>query len=268
MGRHLLRLLHPVFLLKMVRTNAPGLYGWDILLRGTVGSGPIIGRRLASVIRACADAGHEIGLHAWDHHAWQTRVSRMTGPEIKSILQQGVDLLTDILGRPPACSASPAWRCSDAVLLEKLAFPFAFNSDCRGDRLFRPVVAGRELSQPQIPTTLPTYDEVVGRHGISAANFNQYLLRQVKPGQLNVLTIHAESEGIGCREQFDQFLSQARAQDLTFVPLGALLPAQGHPLPSAAITAGRVAGREGWISCQAPPGRSPTSRAPVPGDLP
>ena len=199
MGRHLFRLMRPSFLWKMLRTNAPGLYGWDILLRGTLGPGPTIGRKLPGIIRACAAAGHEIGLHAWDHHAWQQKVATMSGPDIRKTLEQGMSLLTEILGRPPTCSAAPAWRCTDQVLIEKLQFPIVFNSDCRGDQIFRPVVGGVELTQPQIPTTLPTYDEVIGRQGIGPANFNEFLLDQLKPGHLNVLTIHAESEGIRLR---------------------------------------------------------------------
>ena len=110
MGRHLWRLLRPAFAWKMLRTRAASLYGWDILLKGTFWPGPIIGEKLAGVIRAAADAGHEIGLHAWDHHKWQAGIDSMSAEQIRDQLHCGLDSLTHILGRPPECSAAPGWQ--------------------------------------------------------------------------------------------------------------------------------------------------------------
>lgn len=250
MGRHVRRLLRPAFLAKMLRTRAAGLYGWDILLRGTVFPGPVIGERAGEQIRMAADAGHEIGLHAWDHHAWQDRIDRMAPRDIGGALRRGMDLLTRIIGRPPTCSAVPGWRCTDSVLLEKSRFPFEYNSDCRGESVFYPMAAGRRLAQPQIPVTLPTYDEAVGRGGISDINYNDLLFSLLRPGRLNVLTIHAEVEGIVRRPLFEAFLDRGLASGITFVPLGRLL---GPPssMGTALVAAKDFPGREGWISCQA-----------------
>ena len=94
MGRHLLRLLRPQFLVKMVRTKAASLYGWDILLRGTLWPGPVIGKRLGNIIRATRDEGHEIGLHAWDHHGWQAGIDHMDDGMVSESLRKGIGMLT------------------------------------------------------------------------------------------------------------------------------------------------------------------------------
>jgi undecaprenyl phosphate-alpha-L-ara4FN deformylase len=248
MGRHVWRLLRPAFLRKMLRSNAGSLYGWDILLRGALWPGREIGRRLGNVIRRTADAGHEVGFHAWDHHAWQTHLDEMDGATIRRSLSRGVETLASILGHPPRCSAVAGWRCDERVLLAKNAFDFDYNSDCRGHGVFRPLVDGT-VCAPQVPVTLPTYDEVIGTDGIDHENYNARLLALVAPGRLNVLAVHAEVEGIACAPLFESFLHDAADRGVSFCPLRELLPVV-TTIPLGAIRGGHILGRDGRVCLQ------------------
>jgi undecaprenyl phosphate-alpha-L-ara4FN deformylase len=248
MGRHLWRLIRPAFLVKMFRTGAGRLYGWDILVRGTLFPGPVIGKRCPDPIRDTAGAGHEVGLHAWDHHYWQARVARLDQQAVIREIQRGYDLLADILGRAPDCFAAPAWRVTPEALHALEEFPFRFESDCRGHSLFWPVINGRQLSHVQVPTTLPTYDELIGLK-CTLETYNEYLLNMIRPDRLNVLSIHAEAEGISCLTLFQDFLGKARQRDIVFEPLGVILSQSGK-IAVSGIHKAAVAGREGWLACQ------------------
>jgi undecaprenyl phosphate-alpha-L-ara4FN deformylase len=250
MGRHLRRLLKPAFLLKMIRSNAPGLYGWSILFQGTFWPGRKIGKAAADVMLDAATAGHEIGLHAWDHHYWQIRIDSLPRERIAEQLELGMTELKRILARPVSCSASAGWKCNDRVLLEKQAFDFSYNSDCRGDAIFIPVVQQQEIDTPQIPVTLPTYDEIIGSDGINDRNYNEQLLSLIKPGQLNVLTIHAEVEGVSRRNLAEQFFELARQRNICFYPLGHFLPEDPALLPRCTIESKPLPGREGTVCWQ------------------
>jgi len=223
MGRHLWRLFKPAFFSKMLRSRAGKLYGWDILFRGTIWPGPIIGKKCGQIIRASAREGHETGLHAWDHQKWQARIDKMDSGAIRMELARGFEMLSEIIGAPPTCSAVPGWKCTGEVLVEKQKFPFVYNSDCRGYSVFAPVVDGRRLNQPQVPVTLPTYDEAVGRDGITSESFGDYVISQLRPDKLNVLTIHAEVEGIAAKDEFVKFIKKALALGHEFCPLGSLV---------------------------------------------
>ncbi|MBT8119388.1 MAG: 4-deoxy-4-formamido-L-arabinose-phosphoundecaprenol deformylase [Gammaproteobacteria bacterium] len=250
MGRHLWRLLKPAFLLKMLRSRAASLYGWDILLRGTFWPGPDIAKKLAPIIRDTEAAGHEVGLHSWDHHRWQMHMQRMSAGQIEQDIRLGVDSLERILESSPRCSAVAGWKANQQVVVEKSKFGFVYNSDCRGESIFRPVIDGVEYA-PQIPATLPTYDEVIGQNGITADNYNEHMLGLIVPDRLNVLTIHAEVEGIVCAEMFDKFLAAAKARNIRFVPMSELLPDDLSTLPIDSVTTAPLPGREGWVCWQA-----------------
>ena len=248
MGRHLWRLLKPRFLAKMLRTRAASLYGWDILLRGTFYSGPNIAKQCTKQIRMTADAGYEIGLHAWDHHRWQRRIAHMDQPAILKEIQKGWQTMNTILGSPPAAFAAPAWRVTPDALDVLERFPFRFLSDCRGHSLFHPLVIGRQYRHIQVPTTLPTYDESIGLT-CTLQDYNQYLLSLILPDQLNVLAVHAEVEGIAYFDMFGDFIDKAIRNNIQFETLGDITDRESK-IRVSSIYQGEIPGREGWLAIQ------------------
>ncbi|MCH2152756.1 MAG: 4-deoxy-4-formamido-L-arabinose-phosphoundecaprenol deformylase [Phycisphaerales bacterium] len=250
MGRHVFRLLRPTFLRKMLRTRAGNLYGWNILFRGTIWPGPMIGSRLASTIRGASDDGHEIGVHAWDHHRWQMRVEHMSPDELAEEIRMAHEQLKEIIGSAPDCSAVAGWRCTDEVLEIKAEFPFRYNSDCRGtDGPFMPRAGDRILNQPQVPVSLPTWDEVAGQ--VSDDDYNEYMLDLMRADHDEVLTIHAEAEGMSKAAMFADFLDRVQASGREVVPLGSLI-GDHETLPTRSIDQREIEGREGWVAVVAP----------------
>ena len=72
------------FLRKMLRTGPVRMYGLRTMFYGTILPAPMIGRLCEDGIRAAAEAGHEVGLHAWDHVLWQDRLDHLSPDRIVS----------------------------------------------------------------------------------------------------------------------------------------------------------------------------------------
>jgi undecaprenyl phosphate-alpha-L-ara4FN deformylase len=83
------------------------------------------------------------------------------------------------------------------------------------------VVDGKTLSHVQMPTTLPTLDEVLGVDGVELDNVASWMLKRTENNPHDqVFTLHAELEGQKLAPIFEQLLEGWRAQGHTFATMG------------------------------------------------
>ena len=248
-GRALRRLWQPGFLLKMWRTNPFRLYGIKTLLSGTLLPSASIGEGAPDLLKAIVAEGHEVGIHGYDHVRWQDCLEELGEEGIASELAKSVSAYERLLGSRPASSAAPGWRCTPLSLKVQEKFDFLYASDVRGSCPFLPVYEGQAFKTLQIPTTLATMDELIGRED----NINGFLLSSLTEG-LNVHTIHAEVEGRPCLALFEGFLEEVARQNVEMVTLREvaqqILKRGPDTVPRLPVTKGSVPGRSGWIACQ------------------
>jgi undecaprenyl phosphate-alpha-L-ara4FN deformylase len=248
-GRAVLRVFRKRgFLAKMLRTNAARMYGWRTALYGTLLPAPEIGRRCGATLAAVQAAGHEVGLHAWDHVTWQDRLDRLPRAAIDAHLDRGIAAFEAIFGVRPRAFAAPAWFCTDEAFAALDARGFDYLSVSRGAAApFYPRIAGRTLATLEVPTTLPTLDEDLGREGITPTNYVSRLVARYRPGQDEVLTLHAETEGLAYRGLFQELLRRHRELGVTARTVGELAAEARGRAPAGEVEYGEVPGRAGKV---------------------
>jgi peptidoglycan/xylan/chitin deacetylase (PgdA/CDA1 family) len=247
-GRAIRRVLRPSFLAKMWRTNPFKLYGLRTLFSGTLVPARLVGTGAPAMLRQIADEGHEVAPHGWDHVGWQDRIHRLDHVAIRADLDLAARSFLTAVGVAPSASAAPGWRTSPLALTVQDARGFLYASDTRGDTPFRPRVDAGALETIQLPTTMPTMDEVIGR----VSNVPLALAQTVRPG-VNVFTLHAEVEGGALLGTFEAFLAElvaARARLTRLDDLAARAIAASDELPIAKVVRGWIEGRSDWIALQ------------------
>jgi peptidoglycan/xylan/chitin deacetylase (PgdA/CDA1 family) len=252
-GRAILRVFRQRgFLQKMLRSRAPRLYPWRTMLRGTLLPAISVVRTQPERLRAIAAAGHEVGIHGFDHVRWHDRLAALPDGEVRAEVSRALRCFEDILGFRPQGFAAPGWQCTAASLRAVDALGFRYRSDTRGVRPYRPRIAEYVSSIPEVPTSLPTLDEVLGRAGSSRADLVGAYLGWLDPEGINVHTVHTEVEGGLYLGQLDALLERV-ADVLPLRTLGDLvadLPPIDR-LPTSWVRRGRLPGRGGTVACQA-----------------
>ncbi|MFZ5452213.1 MAG: polysaccharide deacetylase family protein [Thermodesulfobacteriota bacterium] len=244
------------FLEKMWRTRAPALYGLRTMFYGTLLPAPLIGAGAGEILQILADAGHEVGLHGYDHVYWHDHLLTMSQEEVSRELARAQEIFASLLGHPARSFAAPGWQCSAAHRAVLAASGFLYSSDTRGSAPYFPRF-GEEINPLlEIPTTLPTLDELLGFNGCSPEDFTELVLSRLQKGKSpQVLTVHAEVEGGPLRPDFAGLLDRCREQGVEFLRLedwARELLAAPNEIPVAGVRQGRLPGRAGTVSCQEP----------------
>ena len=247
-GKAIRRIFRKGFISKMFRTKAPSTYGWRTLLYGTLLPAPLIVPSAPKIFERACGEGHDCGVHAWDHVLVQDKLASIGDGEFRELFDRAADMFEKLSGSRPESYAAPGWQVSEASLsvLDNLGLKYA--SDTRGHSPFLPEYDGRKFKTLQIPTTLPTMDEMSGLPGIDDGSLPDLWIRGLIY-DWNVLTIHAEMEGISKLETFDKFLKLARDSGVTFVTLRET--AERAAKPGGEIISGVLPGRAATVAMQA-----------------
>ncbi len=252
-GRALRRVFRPGFLKKVRRTSVIGTYGMRTLLNGVLWPGPHIGRRHADVMRAIRDAGHEVGIHCYDHIRWQDGLHRMRLAEVRAEFGRARAEFARIFGVATTSAAAAGWQADAHSLTVYDEAGLAYASDTRGSTPFFPAVRGQRFRTLQIPTTLPTLDELMGRPDFPDELLATHYFSLLHRNAVNVMTVHAEIEGLVKRDWFREFLTRAvsmRVQFLTLAAVAQTVLAQPDAVPVNELVQGEIDGRSGTLAVQ------------------
>jgi peptidoglycan/xylan/chitin deacetylase (PgdA/CDA1 family) len=245
------------FVRKVRRTSVVRHYGVKTLLYGTLLPGPDIGRRASDVMQRARDEGFEVGLHAWDHVRWQDGVDGACAEWTGAEMQRACERFTEVFNEPPRVHGAAGWQMNVHALRLTQALGFEYCSDGRGTYPHLPVWHAELIRCAQLPTTLPTLDELIGEDGVTEENVPERLLARTQvatgTGTPQVFTLHAELEGMRLGPAFERLLVGWKEQGWQLASMRTLFETlQPLALPRCEVGPGTVPGRTGTLLCQGP----------------
>ena len=249
-GRALFRIFRPGFFQKAQRTNALKIYGLRTLLNGLLLPGPHIGQKYGDVMKRVQDDGHEVGIHCYSHILWQDHLHKLPESRIREEVSKAQKEFKRIFGCFAKTMGAAGWQANQKSLSAYDDQNFLYASDMRGVEPFFPRAGQRVFKTLQIPTTLPTLDEILGV--VPDEEMTSYYLNNLK--SFNVFTLHAELEGMYYKDWFVDFLEAIDANMITIMPLEKIAKSYlsaRHIIPVKEIMMKEIPGRSGTVACSA-----------------
>jgi peptidoglycan/xylan/chitin deacetylase (PgdA/CDA1 family) len=252
-GRALSRIFRPGFFQKVRRTSVVEIYGVRTLLHGTLLPAPHIGQRNGHIMRAVREAGFEVGIHCYNHYRWQDHVQTMSPAEVAVEFDAARAEFRRIFGSEAHTAGAAGWQSTarSREVYERAGLLYA--SDTRGTAPFFPRVDGRVFNTLEIPSTLPTFDELMGRPEFPDGAIVDHYVSLLREDRLNVFTLHAEIEGMGRRKLFQELLGACKRKRVKYVRLDEFareLLADRAAIPVCDQVFAAIDGRSGTVATQ------------------
>jgi undecaprenyl phosphate-alpha-L-ara4FN deformylase len=200
-GLAIIQMLRPRFFMKMLKSNAPGTYGIETALYGTLLKAPMIASAYPDAVCQIAELGHETACHAWDHRLWQDWLNFMGKKSIHEWFRKMVGAYMDATGAAPGAFGAPGWMMNASALKEVAAWGFKYLSCTRAQVPF----IFEENGLLEIPSNIPCIEEV-GTEGVLSA-----LEKNAGSSVPQVLPVHTEIEGGAFKADFERILDTAAA---------------------------------------------------------
>jgi peptidoglycan/xylan/chitin deacetylase (PgdA/CDA1 family) len=237
---------------KIPRLSIIEHYGFQTLLYGSLFPSPDIGSKCADIMRSVRDRGFEVGVHCFENSRWQNKVNSMNAEWTRQEMQSAVERFTDIFGEAPKAFAAAGWQLNRDALRQTQRLGFDYASDTRGSHPFIPTWDAEIIACPQLPTTLPTLDEMIGKDGLTFENAVPDLLSRTENISRtgHVFTLRAELEGGKWLPKFDQLLAGWKAQGYDLVSMRQYLQSIEGTLPRHAVKMGEIIRRKGKVALQ------------------
>lgn len=234
-------------LLAASRKGASALsrYGTAGLLHGTLMPGPDVGRRCPDILRGVRDAGFETGVLGWDGAAWQNKAEKAGTAWTERQMQRAIARYERIYGEKPKTHAAAGWQMNPHALRLTQRLGYGFASDTRGTRPYIPVWNAEVVLCPQLPTTLPTLDELLGQNGCSVDNVHERLLALTAqaPATGHIFSLQADL-GLALLPAVGKLLEGWTRQGYQVMSLGSLFESiDASRLPRHELVRGTVPGR-------------------------
>jgi undecaprenyl phosphate-alpha-L-ara4FN deformylase len=215
-----------------------------------------VGARALDALATAREAGFELGLYGWDATRWPHRMGPGDAPWIESALTRACEAFEHQVGEPPRTHAAPGWHTNRQVLRLTQRLGFHYAADTRGRHPFMPVCEAELALCPQLPTTLPTLDELIDGGDAPRETAHETVLEAMAGGDgaNHVFALRAELGATTLAPAFERLLEAWRARGCEIVALRTVFESlELARLPRHTVLPHELAARAGTCAVQGPP---------------